>query len=784
MLAFLLSAVLAFYTPAESNNLTRTDNGNPYDEPYTVITTEAGRECVFVPEGKFLYFRVNSSVLTPAMNTLLVRLTYLDRGTDQVQFQYNATGDRNYQTANISRTNTGEWLTTTIALTDASFRNAQNHGDFRINAGNYIARVEISDGTLDPLAEPVPTHPGASSYSEMRTKSVAGYQGWFRVGGQKDFWHHWGNDAVESDGTRWPRKYNHTFEIYPDVSLYEDADLAQTGFADLGNGNPAKLYNALSSHVIASHFDLMQQSALDGVAVQRFIGHEMKTVTYNPAHQLAVIRQNAERTERIFYICYDITSNGLEDCWADLIRFDWVYTIEQNLALIQSPAYATMDGKPVVQIWGTGFTGNHPGTARETTELIEWFKSRGCYVIGGVPTYWRENRNDAKGPSQPDPDDRESFEQVYLHYDMLSPWLVGRFSNTAEAQYFYQQQALDKAYCGQHRIDYMPVLFAGFGWATWNTGNLNQAPRLAGAFLWDQASHICQNGCKNMYFAMFDEYDEGTALLNAATDWTMIPQGNYFLTTSADGMWLSSDYYLRLAGDAIRMLRSGKPAALSTPHSLGPVYYRNGFESVTTPYDYQNGTARRTGTFPVDPCLHEAALLSQTNAGQITCTMEKGNTYSGDYALKFRAEAAAANASALYRIAATSVAVTEPLRLTAYVQGDVQLQLVFASGKTLATATDSVGNWSRVSAVVPAAMTGDSVTGIALIATSADRGAYTAYVDDILLQTCTGDCNNISSAVLHTEETAGLQTTKLLRNAQLVIKRGDTMYDLLGRVVQ
>ena len=110
--------------------------------------------------------------------------------------------------------------------------------------------------------------------------------------------------------------------------------------------------------------------------------------------------------------------------------------------------------------------------------------------------------------------------------------------------------------------------------------------------------------------------------------------------------------------------------------------------------------------------------------------------------------------------------------------------MVFASGKTLATATDSVGNWSRVSAVVPAAMTGDSVTGIALIATSTDRGAYTAYVDDILLQTCTGDCNNISSAVLHTEETAGLQTTKLLRNAQLVIKRGDTMYDLLGRVVQ
>lgn len=784
MLAFLLSVVLAFYTPAESNNLTRTDNGNPYDEPYTVITTEAGRDCVFVPEGKFLYFRVNSAVVPSTMNTLLVRITYLDRGTDQVQFQYNATDNRNYQTANISRTNTGEWLTTTIALTDASFRNAQNHGDFRINAGNYIARVEIEKGTLDPLSEPVPAHPGASAYSEMHSKSVAGYQGWFRVGGQKDFWHHWGNDAIEPDGTRWPRRYNHTFEIYPDVSLYDDADLAQTGFDNLGDGRPAKLYNALAPQVIASHFDLMQQSGLDGVAVQRFLGHEMRTVTFNPAHQLSVIRRNAERTQRIFYICYDITSNGLEDCWADLIRFDWVYTIEQNLSLIQSPAYATMDGKPVVQIWGTGFTDNHPGTARETIELIEWFKSRGCYVIGGVPTYWRENRNDAKGPSQPDPRNQESFEQVYLHYDMLSPWLVGRFSNTGEAQYFYQQQALDKTYCDQHHIDYMPVLFAGFGWATWNTGNLNQAPRLAGTFLWDQAMHICQNGCKNMYFAMFDEYDEGTALLSAATDWTMIPRGNWFLTTSADGVWLSSDYYLRLAGDAIRMLRSGHPSALSTPHSLGPVYYRNGFESVTTPYDYQNGIARRTGTFPVDPCLHAAALLTQTHTDYIACTMEKGNAHSGDYALMFRANAMAVNASVSYRIASTSIAVTEPLRLTAYVQGNVQLQLIFASGQTLTTATDSAGNWSRVSVAVPAAMEGDTVKAVALVASSAAHGTYTAYIDDVLLQTCTDGCDNVPSALPQTDALTDSQAAKLLRKGRIVIRRGDDMYDLLGGVVQ
>ena len=43
----------------------------------------------------------------------------------------------------------------------------------------------------------------------------------------------------------------------------------------------------------------------------------------------------SDKVVRLFYICYDITSNGLESTWADLIRFDWVYNIEQNYALTQ-----------------------------------------------------------------------------------------------------------------------------------------------------------------------------------------------------------------------------------------------------------------------------------------------------------------------------------------------------------------------------------------------------------------------------------------------------------------
>ena len=760
---------LAYYTPSEAHNMTRSGDGNPNDEPYTVIQTEAGRECVYVPSSKFLYFRIDKTVVPSTMDTLVFKITYLDRGTGELRMQYNATGNRNYESCVVAKTASDQWITVTMAVTDASLRDAQNHGDIRINEGNYIARVEVYNGTLDPLSEPLCPHAGGSAYSEFVGKSVAGYQAWFRVAGRYDFWHHWGNDAVAPDGTRWPRPNNHTFEIYPDISFYDDADLAQTGFADLGNGEPARLYNAASPSAIAKHFALLQQHGLDGVAVQRFLGPEMRTIANNPAATLLSIRRQAENNSRLFYICYDITSNGLESTWADLIRFDWVYNIEQNYSLTQSPAYATVNGKPVVQVWGTGFTDNHPGTAAETIALIEWLKSRGCYVIGGVPTYWRENRNDAKGPSQPDPANRESFEEVYKHYDMLSPWLVGRFSNLQEAQYFFSLQRQDKHYCDSLHIGYMPTLFPGFGWATWNTGVPNQAPRQAGSFLWEQAKNIRQTGCTNMYFSMFDEYDEGTALLSAATDYTMLPADAYFLTTSADGRWLSSDFYLRLAGDAARMLKGAKDTAFATPYSLGPVFYRNSFESRTTPYNYVNHVPQNTGTFPIDPCLYLPQQIISTHVTDAVCEIVRSSARTGEYALTVRGSAAA-SAHYQYPFAKTRIEVTRSMRLTAFraaagIGENIQIMLSMRSGQTITTSVDSVdGSFSRLVAYIPLSFAGDCIDAVSVVLTTTETGAFSATIDDILIE----EWDGTNTAIDQSECTPGSNTMR---------------FDILGRPV-
>lgn len=65
---------------------------------------------------------------------------------------------------------------------------------------------------------------------------------------------------------------------------------------------------------------------------------------------------------------------------------------------------------------------------------------------------------------------------------------------------------------------------------------------------------------------MFDEYDEGTAIAKAAEDSSMIPTDQYFLTLDADGVHVSSDFYLRLNNEGTRMMKGEIP--LRSSHNV------------------------------------------------------------------------------------------------------------------------------------------------------------------------------------------------------------------------
>ena len=119
---------------------------------------------------------------------------------------------------------------------------------------------------------------------------------------------------------------------------------------------------------------------------------------------------------------YDITD------WTnfhDEIKTDWNTAIKP---MTNSPGYARQNGKPVVCLCGLGFT-DRPGNQDQDLDLIKFLKSQGAYVIGGVPTHWRTESADSK----------KGFMNVYLSFDMISPWAIGRFGGVKGAKEYKKE---------------------------------------------------------------------------------------------------------------------------------------------------------------------------------------------------------------------------------------------------------------------------------------------------------------------------------------------------------
>ena len=426
----------------------------------------------------------------------------------------------------------------------------------------------ILTATADSSNTTVESNESNNSYSEGLTigggggsgdiigKIYAGYQGWFNCYGDSSpvaRWRHWSAGTYQSNADA-PAPGYISFELYPDVREY--TNLYQTNLGNLNNGQPAKLFSSYSEQTVNKHFEWMQTYGIDGAALQRFGGELADPVFKSNRDSIAAkVKAASEAYGRKFYIMYDIS--GMGSNFDTILKNDWTGTIAGTLNLTASGAYAKQDGKPVVCIWGIGFN-DRPGDATQSLNLVNWFKAQGCYVIGGVPTQWRKCTDDSKA----------GFENVYKAFNIISPWSVGRFGDQAGADQFKNNQLVpDLSYCNANGIAYQPVMFPGFAWSNWNGGTRNQIPRQHGDFMWRQAYNIKSLGISTGYIAMFDEYDEGTAIAKAAENSSVIPNNQYFLTLDADGVACSSDFYLRLSGDITRMFKGQIPFTATHPTS-------------------------------------------------------------------------------------------------------------------------------------------------------------------------------------------------------------------------
>src|SRR5260370_42546119 len=116
-----------------------------------------------------------------------------------------------------------------------------------------------------------------------------------------------------------------------------------------------------------------------------------------------------------------------------------------------------------------------------------------------------------------------------------------------------------------------PWYFRDFSWSNLKrNARPNQIPRVRGEFLWRQAYNAKMAGARVLKIAMFDEVDEGTAILKVVSHRKEAPDQGRWLALDADGADLPSDWYLRLAGEITRMFHGDILAGPKLSANPGP----------------------------------------------------------------------------------------------------------------------------------------------------------------------------------------------------------------------
>lgn len=183
-------------------------------------------------------------------------------------------------------------------------------------------------------------------------------------------------------------------------------------------------------------------------------------------------------------------------------------------------------------------------------QLINFLKNDPTYggncVMIGVPHQWSSwithGDDYAKG-----------LQKACMAADIIQPWAVGSCRTPAEAIRNAQTKWVsDMKWCKAHGKQFMPVVFPGFSWHNLRHGKTpsDQIPRDGGRLLWTQYVQAKKLNVPMVYQAMFDEVDEGTAIFKCTNN-VPAPGKSVFVTMHG----LPSDFYLKLVGEATRMIR-------------------------------------------------------------------------------------------------------------------------------------------------------------------------------------------------------------------------------------
>jgi hypothetical protein len=396
-------------------------------------------------------------------------------------------------------------------------------------------------------------NPGVDTTTLMG-KVMCGYQGWFAAegDGSRRNWVHFGQ------GKRF-RPGHCTIDLWPDMSEMEPDEKYRTPF-EHRDGKAADVFSSYNKKTVLRHFRWMQEHGIDGVFLQRFGTVLKHPMAYHHCNVVAAnVQAGANQHGRTWAMMYDLSGLDAGEIETVIIE-DWKRLVDR-MKITRDKSYLHHKGKPVVAVWGIGFSDGRRYTLAECEKLVQFLKDDPKYggntVMVGLPTYWRNLNRDAI------PD--QTLHRIISQVDIVSPWTVGRYTSPRQArQHAVNYVRRDIDWTKQRSLDYLPVVFPGFSWQNLQKvhgreAKLDQIPRMRGEFLWSQAMAFRDAGAKMLYVAMFDELDEGTAIFKCTND---PPVGeSRFLTF--DG--LPSDYYLWLTGRIAEVFRNNGEATAELP---------------------------------------------------------------------------------------------------------------------------------------------------------------------------------------------------------------------------
>ena len=382
-------------------------------------------------------------------------------------------------------------------------------------------------------------------------KILCGYQGWFNAEGDgADLgWKHYSNQGKFEPGMC-------SIDFWPDMSEYDEDEKFPTAFKN-ADGSTATVFSSAHPKSVDRHFKWMQAYGINGAFVQRFVSnvrneklHANMTKVFENCYNASV------NHNRLISVMYDLSGSKREV--VENTKKDWKLLVDKHgITDISKSNILSYKGKPVVAIWGVGFS-DREYTMSDIQELIEFFKNDpkygGCSVLLGVPTGWRTLERDCIN----DPRIHDLIKMA----DIVHPWTPGRYNSLEGVEQHRRDWTIaDKAWSDKNDLLYMPVVFPGFSWHNLRFGEtpINQIPRLKGDFLWRQFYNGILSGAQTIYVAMFDEVDEGTCIFKCTNN----PPGGDSPFATYEG--LPSDYYLWLTGEAGKMIRKEIPLSKTKP---------------------------------------------------------------------------------------------------------------------------------------------------------------------------------------------------------------------------